>query len=163
MIYVRRSLWETNSSSVHQFTIDYDKSIDSDFFKNDIHVPKEIELKYIVFGWEYEDYYTIDEKVTYILACLDDLPSDSPYLKYHKILLDFLSNNGVTIKNLDTFKFGYGKTWKDPDCLVDHSYDHLMNLIPILDDQESLYRFLFLDTSFISTGNDNDGPFSDDD
>lgn len=153
MISIRNGIWETNSSSVHSFTVDCDTPL------TNVTIPKEVTLKYLTFGWDYETYHTIDDKITYILACLDS-DCNNKYAKYYKMLFDFLDEYGIQITNLDTFKFGYEK---DPQCYVESGYKHFADLIPIFEDKDKLFRFLFLDSSCIDTGNDNYGPYSEND
>ena len=147
---IRKSLFETNSSSVHCVAISKD-SVDCNKF------PKEIKLvDELSFDWGTgESYHDPDSKFTYIIIPIRDAVQfkDDDFIQrameyYTKIITTLNNNNVKTPDNmLKCAKNSY----------IDHSYCVFSEILPSLaEDEDRLLRFLFNNDSYIETGNDND-------
>jgi len=113
-------------------------------------------------------------KSVHISIAMNSYPHDLRIQKYKKKLINFLKKYHVKVPNVKSIRntctacgvtvcmgpmCDKYKPWNE--CYVDHADEHLEKLIPIIDNEDELFRFIFLDTSYISTGNDNYGPYSE--
>lgn len=164
MKIIRRSVFETNSSSTHALAIT--KS------NENLNKPSLISLDYDgEYGWEYKTLNDLDSKFTYlaILASYVDTLKNTPeriewYTKRKDIKLeqvelrffiDKLKDLGFTFK--DEEKIISKLTEQDSyyDYYIDHGYEAIDIYFSIISDEDRLKRFLLSPKSFITTGNDN--------
>lgn len=138
---IRNNVFETNSSSVHTITISNTS-------------PQGID-NYIFFdrgeyGWEWEIYNSSQDKANYLYECMIDLFYHNNSLKekcnrireelaLYNVGCDFVEVNGDNIFD------GY----------VDHGSQNEELVNYLLDNPDKLIDYLFNDTSYIATGNDN--------
>ena len=138
---IRSNVFETNSSSVHTITIsnNFPQSIDNYIF-----------FDRGEYGWEWEIYNSSQDKANYLYECMIDL---------------FYHNNSLKEKcdrireELALYKVGCDFAEVNENNLFEGYVDHgsqneeLVNYL--LDNPDKLIDYLFNDTSYIATGNDN--------
>ena len=138
---IRSNVFETNSSSVHTITISNTS-------------PQGID-NYIFFdrgeyGWEWEIYNSSQDKANYLYECMIDL-------FYHNNSLEEKCNR--IREELASYKVDCDFAEVNGDNIFDGYVDHgsqneeLVNYL--LDNPDKLIDYLFNDTSYIATGNDN--------
>lgn len=127
MLNIRKSLFETNSSSVHALVIPKDQSIS---------IPKKVILHYGEYGWEADSY---DDTLDYVYtACVDQGQKEVDKL------ISYLKYKGVEEIELRNSEYNYG---------IDHGYE--VPLDDLFTNENLLDRFIFGNKSFVQTGNDN--------
>jgi len=152
MKQVRRSVFETNSSSVHSISII--KSVDR------YSIPKQIKFDNdCEFGWEVETYRDTNSKANYLMSGIACSAKDQETLNRNvKLLFDALDSWDV---KHDTPTFEY-RTWGDGERgwfsfgSVDHGGELDDFVETVLNDRNLLCNFLFDIDSIIETGNDNE-------
>lgn len=148
MRVVRLGVFETNSSSTHSFTTG-NKGYE---YERGIEIKPDWDGE---FGWNWEAWYTTEEKLAYICRCILDSDwmfkdTDEGIYTALRPLQERLENLGVhfeipTAEYLDNH-WGY----------VDHGGDcYYSNIIDILKTDDSLLSFLFNPKNGIDGGNDN--------
>lgn len=157
MKQIRRSLFETNSSSTHAITI---ANNSEDDFKNNL--PKTLELKLGEFGWEFDRYQTIRDRADYLFTAIVYNDKVEDYLQK---LVDTLKKWGVEVEypKLKKVQSEYDKSYyywvieSKPDeyFYIDHGGELKDFLDDIFNDETLLMNYLFSPESFIATGNDN--------
>ncbi len=140
MIKVRKSVFETNSSSTHSLCITKNALYDD--------MRKELNFEMQDFGWENEEYHDAQHKANYIYTALSNNGEDDLIL----IIADTMRKNGIkaTFEDPDDKRYGGDKAY------IDHAGELFGVFRDIVLDEEKLLRFLFSTESFIKTGNDND-------
>ena len=151
---IRRSVFETNSSSTHAICIS----------KGDYNIINHIDFDVGDFGWECETYRTLHSKASYLITAILDLDKETSD-NYLNKLTDILDNNGIeyTLPELKVGSYEYGEKtvyYYDIDGYIDHASETKEFLDAVLLDSNTLFRYLFGD-SMIITGNDNDDDFRD--
>lgn len=135
---IRKGAFETNSSSTHAINIfrGYDE-------KN---IPESIVVTPGEFGWECDTYYDAESKLSYLYTwCLSVMSKDEAEYKIKEALVN------LGVKEVE---FEDGTGWYE-DGYIDHSG----NLYR--EDLDTIFEnyfgdFIFGDSSYIETGNDND-------
>lgn len=131
---IRKSVFETNSSSTHSVCISNTA---------DLILPNDIEFKFGEFGWEYDRLSSIAEKASYLYTALYAFND----LDYIDELKQIFINKGIS------------STFEDPNGIycgyIDHNYGLSDFLENIKNDENKLFQFLFSPLSFVLTGNDN--------
>lgn len=163
MKIIRRSVFETNSSSTHALAIT--KS------NENLNNPSLISLDYDgEYGWEYRTLNDLDSKFTYLAilaSCVDTLKTTPERIEWYterkdikldqvelRFFMNKLKNLGFTFE--DEEEIVSKLTGKDAyDYYIDHSYDAIDIYFSIVSDEDRLKRFLLSPKSFITTGNDN--------
>lgn len=148
---IRKSVFETNSSSCHSFSISNERKFDpKDYPRIRVFGSRE-------YGWSGPTIDTPDELLEYALVagtyCFPDggvrkrLPDIEKYFKKHGVILDFdfdgepsgyIDHQSAPIENEDSRRIGF-----------------------MLDDPKVLFNFVF-SASEIAIGNDNWGPYDND-
>lgn len=166
MKIIRRSVFETNSSSTHAIAITKsDKNLQS---------PGYISLDYDgEYSWDYKVINDLDGKFTYLAVIasnyIDNLFKDPEREEFYK------SHEGINISEFELrffmdklkklgFSFGDREDKivnrlcheNDYDYFIDHGDDAVGLYLSLLKDDDKLKRFLLSSDSFITTGNDND-------
>lgn len=153
MKQIRKSVFETNSSSTHSICIAKDV---------ELIIPKSIHFEFGEFGWEYNTLRSISEKASYLYTGLivQNRNQDTEQI------FDTLRNKGIDVTaekplteirsytNLDGELVEYN--YSENTGYVDHSYKLTNFLNAICQDENKLMNYLFSDLSFIITGNDNE-------
>lgn len=140
-INIRSNVFETNSSSVHTITIsnNFPQSIDNYIF-----------FDRGQYGWEWEIYNSCQDKANYLYECMIDL-------FYHDNSLEEKCNR--IREELASYKVDCDFAEVNENNIFDGYVDHgsqneeLVNYL--LDNPDKLIDYLFNDTSYIATGNDN--------
>ena len=152
---IRRSVYETNSSSTHAICI----------AKDGYELKDHIDFHTGEYGWECDEYGDLDNKASYLITAIlsmDKESADEKLIQLEGILDE--KEITYTIPELNVNSYEYGKK-KHYYYDIGYDYiDHAGELRPWLDDllsdSDKLFRYLFGD-SFIVTGNDNDDGFRD--
>lgn len=138
---IRDDIFETNSSSTHVIVV---KSRTRD--KRPIKVNP---AWYGEFGWEWDKWYSIEDKLAYMVRCLVCYDYDENTLeerinpiqeRLHSLGIDF------EIPTYEEYENGY----------VDHADWYQEEIKNIYNDDEELLDFLLGENSCIIGGNDND-------
>lgn len=159
---VRKSVFETNSSSIHSLSIR--KADSSDAIKKYMQDNgKTLNVKGDCFGWEFETYETPDKKLSYVytLACSY---SWDEYLMMKEFMREALQSAGFEpiFEEMKERKYSAdGDSYVEPvqrnswDVCIDHSECLERFAHDIFSDKNLMLSFIFNEGSFILTGNDN--------
>ncbi len=148
---IRKSVFETNSSSTHSICV-----ADTD----DYTIPKSIHFDFDEFGWEHRTLRSTQAKADYLYTGLIHNRRE----KDAKLIIDALRLEGVEVTyepakySEKSYEYN-GKTQKYTSCDNDGWVDHGDELNSFLDimvgNKKALLAYLFSDLSYIITGNDN--------
>lgn len=147
---IRKSVFETNSSSTHNICIAKDA---------ELIIPKKLKVKFGEFGWEYDILDSTEEKASYLYTALEHLKRREDIEKFKEML----SSEGVKASfEKPIYKIINKGTEREYTDSPNVGYvDHVDQLEPFIDDifkdMEMLKSFLFSPLSYIITGNDNSG------
>lgn len=153
---IRKSVFETNSSSSHSLTLSSNELAAQPFTK-DVLRAGEITLYKGEYGWEWYRYYSTEAKLNYLLTQLfsGDIPNGSPRqvtqeLRDEDLRFDMLckvvkDHTGVDVLVAPSSS-GY----------IDH--DSVGVGLEAFDSEDKLRSLLFSEENYIETGNDNSGP-----
>lgn len=151
MIQIRKTIFETNSSSTHAICIQKDN-------KN-IFIPEELYFHFGEFGW---DETAANEPADYLYTaiyyiykyCEENIRKFEDYKNY---IYNTLAKYGCEAEFDDKFY--------DDEGWIRGYIDHAGELTEFLDkirhSEKRLIRYLFGNESFILTGNDNDDTFDE--
>lgn len=147
---IRHNVFETNSSSSHSLTMSEGDVVALPFSK-DILRDGTLSLSIGEYGWEWFRYYTTEGKAAYLLTQVvtDTEGRSTSELREAYAEIDMLckvikDHTGVDVRILESN--GY----------IDHDSEGVGR--ELFRDENKLKHFLFSDTSFIETSNDNDQP-----
>lgn len=135
MKIVRNNVFETNSSSTHVLAI---------IKENNYNLPQSITFRMDDFGWDYNVYYDMQSKADYLFTVIEYADKEKE-LEWLNKLRDILTKHNIKCE----FKV-------NDDGYVDHGTAAFYFVEQLLADEDKLFRFLFDDRSYISTGNDNE-------
>lgn len=144
MKLVRGNVFETNSSSTHALVI-YTKD-------EALAIPDFLKLDFDEFGWGYQVYKDTHSKASYIITLIYSM-EDEIKNNYLKLFTGFLDKYEIDYILPKVQKDSWGF---DDIGYVDHGEEAYEWLFNLLKDEDKLFKFLFNDKSYISTGNDND-------
>lgn len=130
-ISVRRSIFETNSSSTHCLCYISGSSTKKP--------PKKLHLTYSDYSWEYEIITRTESKANYLYSLCVSLDLEE---EFKEAIKEALPNTEIFYEKPEDI-FG-----------IDHSYEK-SKLLEIMISRKNFKKFL-LNNSFIITGNDND-------
>lgn len=154
---IRKSVFETNSSSTHAICITKKK----DNYK----IPNHIDFEFGEFGWEYGEYSDIRNKSSYLITAIFSFGKSETDEKLAR-LKNILDAHNITYSipkpkvksstwgGRKHFYYDLGYNY------IDHVGETKGFVDAVLSDSEKLFRYLFGD-SFIITGNDNDDDHRD--
>lgn len=154
---IRKSVFETNSSSTHAICITKKK----DNYK----LPDHIDFEFGEFGWECEEYNDTYNKASYLITAIFSFSKSEADEKLAQ-LKSILDSHNITysIPEPKVKSYTWNKTehfYYDLDYnYIDHAGETKKFVDAVLSDSEKLFRYLFGD-SFIITGNDNDDSYRD--
>jgi hypothetical protein len=133
---IRKSIFETNSSSTHSIVIGK--------YKNDTPIAKGTKVTFVYgdFGWEVATYDETDEKASYLYSAAIDLDMKDCIEKAFDILLK--NGIGVEVSNEGNRNFG-----------IDHPEELTEFVKTVCENEEILMAYLFSSASSVATGNDN--------
>lgn len=144
MLQIRKSVYETNSSSTHSICITR-KGISS------IELPEKIVFKHGEFGWDEKKLKTPEEKASYLYQAICAFYEEKERNKVINEIYSDLAEFEVDAKFEPEIKTKYGVYG-----YIDHPYELKDWLEKILGNKKRLIRYLFSEESFVCTGNDND-------
>ena len=142
---IRRSCFETNSSSTHAICITKRK-IDKD------NLPSEVEFKHDEFGWEFRVHEDILTKASDLYTYENDKRKNN----YINWIYEVLGKYGIECnfdtkdKDEDGFSVGY----------IDHVFETRDFVNAVMNNENRLLRYLFGESKII-TGNDNSETFDE--
>ena len=147
---IRRSCFETNSSSTHAICITREGYVKRDY----------IEFEIGEFGWEFDTYSSVHDRASYLITAIFSSDKDYADEKLQQ-LKDILDDNGIEYSiptpKVDSWEYG---SYYDIDGYVDHAGETGEFVEAVLSDSDKLFRYLFGD-SMVVTGNDNSDTFHD--
>ena len=152
---IRRSVYETNSSSTHAICI----------AKDEYELKDHIDFHTGEYGWECEEYGDLDNKASYLITAILSMDKEYADEKLTR-LKDILDEYEITytIAELNVKSYEYGK---EKHYYYDIGYDYIDHagelkswLDDLLSDSDKLFRYLF-GNSIIITGNDNGDSYRD--
>lgn len=151
---IRRSCFETNSSSTHAICITRDGYKKRDY----------IEFHIGEFGWEFDTYSDVYSRASYLITAIFDCGKDYADEKLQQ-LKDILDDNHIEYSipepKVDSWEYdGETRYYYNIDGYVDHAGETKEFIEAVLSDSDRLMRYLFGD-SMIITGNDNGDAYSD--
>ena len=154
---IRKSVFETNSSSTHAICITKKK----DNYK----LPDHIDFEFGEFGWECKEYEDTYNKASYLITAIFSFSKSEADKKIAQ-LKNVLDSYNITYSIPEPKIKSY--TWNKTEHLyydldysyIDHAGETKKFVDAVLSDSEKLFRYLFGD-SFIITGNDNDDDYRD--
>lgn len=151
---IRRSCFETNSSSTHAICITKDGYEKTNY----------VEFAFGDFGWEFEIYSNVRSKASYLITAIFSLDKDCADEKLQQ-LKDILDANNIEYDiptpKVNSWEYnGEIRYYYDTDGYIDHGAETKEFVEAVLSDSDKLMRYLFGD-SMIVTGNDNSDNFSD--
>lgn len=151
---IRRSCFETNSSSTHAICIVKDGYEKADYV--DFHIGE--------FGWEFDTYNDVYSRASYLITAIFNSDKDYADEKLQQ-LKNILDDNHIEYvipePKVNSWEYD-GKTryYYDIYGYIDHVGETREFIEAVLSDSDRLMRYLFGD-SIIITGNDNDDTYSD--
>lgn len=151
---IRRSCFETNSSSTHAICITKGGYTKGDY----------IEFEPGEFGWEFDTYNDLHSRASYLITAIFNSDKDYADKKLQQ-LKDILDDNGIKYvipePKTDLWEYnGATKYYYDIDGYIDHAGETREFVEAVLSDSDRLMRYLFGD-SMIITGNDSSDDYSD--
>lgn len=140
---IRENTFETNSSSTHSITVSGRKDWEYD-------LPITVKPDwYGEFGWQWETWRGVEEKLAYMIRCLVAYDYTEETLQDKiKPIQERLHNLGIDFE-LPTYN-----EWLDG--FVDHADWYQEEIEDIYKDDNTLLTFLLSDSSYIEGGNDNE-------
>ena len=140
---IRENTFETNSSSTHSITVSGRKD-----WKYDLPITVKPDW-YGEFGWQWETWSSVEEKLAYMIRCLIAYDYTEETLQDKiKPIQERLHNLGIDFE-LPTYN-----EWLDG--FVDHADWYQEEIEDIYKDDNILLTFLLSDSSYIEGGNDNE-------
>lgn len=152
---IRRSVYETNSSSTHAICI----------AKDGYELKDHIDFHTGEYGWECEEYGDLDNKASYLITAIlsmDKEYADEKLTRLKDILDEYEITYTIPELNVESYEYG-----KEKHYYYDIGYDYIDHagelkswLDDLLSDSDKLFRYLF-GNSIIITGNDNGDSYRD--
>ena len=142
---IRKSVFETNSSSTHAICITKKK----DNYK----LPDHIDFEFGEFGWRYDEYSDTHNKASYLITSIFSFSKSETDENLARSIPEPKVESS-TWRGREHFYYDLGFNY------IDHVGETKDFIDAVLSDSEKLFRYLFGD-SFIITGNDNDDSYRD--
>ena len=162
MKQVRRSAFETNSSSSHSITIAPGDFVPDKLYPDENGV---LDIYTGEFGWEREDYYLAHAKAAYCLTWLKSTdhyrPRNPDLSPQEQMFVNVLKRvtGAIEVRFVPAFEDDGGKEWHGYKWgYIDHqSIEEGGGVLrPAWESEETLERFIFNPASRLHTDNDND-------
>lgn len=149
MKQIRKSVFETNSSSVHAICIT--KS------SNNYYVPDELHFGFGEFGWRFDTYDSVLDKASYLWTAICSLYVDLESVELIKDKIKEWIKSSYPITDITFSMPTEDKKWNylEFEGYIDHSEDTRDFVDYVMDNPHNLFDYLFDYDSFIATGNDN--------
>lgn len=142
IVQIRKSVFETNSSSTHSICISKQKPA---------RIPDIIHFGIGKFGWQWQTLYG-QEKADYLYTMILE---QSNHRESMQKLVRLLDKIGVQYQFEEPVFGKIGKFEFLENGYVDHAAEGTDFVNAVLHSQSRLERYLFSDGSFVKTGNDN--------
>ena len=148
MIQIRRSVFETNSSSTHSICITSNRKY------AELNIPASLYFRCENFGWEYRKLLSAEDKAAYLYASILSLYDKENAEIAKNTIWEMLGEEKIeaTFEPPDWSSYGYCMNASVDHCGQD---DHAKFVECILRNKGRLLRYLFSEQSFVITGNDN--------
>lgn len=144
---IRSSVFETNSSSTHAICISK-KRVDLDKLRGTT-----VHFFCGTFGWEVDEYNTLEDRASYLYQAILDLNYDDVEKRSEMLnrIVDILGKYDIDcyFKPPETDRWGFNEGY------IDHANQTEEFVEAVLHNENRLLEYLFGD-SIIFTGNDND-------
>lgn len=143
MKQIRKSVFETNSSSCHSICIQ----------KKATSLEDHINFKFGEYAWDEEE---VDDTASYLYTLIMntcDATTQQGRLDKLKSILD-AHNIKYTFEEPKLIEYSFGYSCWEAGC-VDHGYEANDFINAVLNDEDLLFRYLFGADSCVYTGNDN--------
>lgn len=140
-INIRKSIFETNSSSIHCIVIGNNGSNPEKF-------PEELVFEGGEFGWEHKVYNNTQSKANYLYTAL-------MYIDNEEEAKDKISKT-LSKWNVEAVFELYPKSEYGYYYYIDHGYELRDFVDTLLNNEEYLMNYLFSNESSVETGNDNE-------
>lgn len=141
MKQIRHNVFETNSSSTHSITINYDGKLNETMTPNE---DNQIILEGGEFGWEVEDYNNSWDKANY--CAVASLWSDDRQTMLKEVIMEITGCDEVIIEASEEYDSPYYS-------YIDHQSSDTAD--EAFADKDSLKSFIFNSNSILHTDNDN--------
>lgn len=152
MRQIRKSVFETNSSSTHSICITTERDIE-------LNIPKDALHFYCgEFGWEWRALRTTEDKASYLYSSILTVYGNKEAEEKKNVLFDMLGEDGIECVFEEPKYNQYGNYVFCDNASIDHAGEgeHKDFVESVLRNKRRLYRYLFSSQSFVLTGNDND-------
>ena len=154
MKQIRRSVFETNSSSTHSICIVTDRN-------EELHYPTFLHFRCQDFGWEFALLSDCEEKAAYLYASIISVYQRDDVERTKGRIMDMLAEEGIGCE-FDTVDYrNYGDGFWGVNASVDHGGELLSFVKKTVGNKGRLLRYLFSPKSFVLTGNDNDDTYDE--
>jgi hypothetical protein len=161
---IRKNIFETNSSSSHSISIDFD-SPEADLLTSlEVNSKGEVIIYTRTFGWEVEDYYDAETKASYCWTWANSYTDNKKYLTMlEKVIKEQTGAESITFSPKDASYMDYDEEDSDLDYedgaldIESGSIDHQSQDVcrKAFRSERSLRRFIFSSKSLLHTDNDN--------
>jgi hypothetical protein len=151
---LRKSVFETNSSSTHSLHISSDGMYDT----MPIDDNGDAVLHGGQFGWELERFYSPEDKASYLaIYCIEWYPADRVGKKLLlDILVDVIKSQTLCERVIFNFTTDYGSVSDDlMYSYIDHQSVEDKDYHWLFEDTQKLKDFIFGKRSYLETDNDN--------
>lgn len=171
---IRRSVFETNSSSTHSVSISHKNShyFNEDCLDEYMDYNNKIHVTFGEFGWEIKSYYSPYKKLQYIVTMLaetegrnissvDELFETDGFKLINDAIADYCNCNGIWIDSemsIDSYEWDEKTyTYLEHDGYIDHqSFEDYSSVRDFLDDYGiDVTQFIFDEGVCLITDNDN--------
>lgn len=146
---IRKSIFETNSSSTHSIVIKDGEYIE---FPNDM---KSINITTDDYGWEKYTYTNFTDKASYALTYAINYGTKKDLKMLDKILKEQLNIKDIKYDGL-TLRQALNHVGEDSRIFGYIDHQSVEEASKIFKDENSLKNFLFSEKSYFETDNDNE-------
>ena len=159
MIQIRKSVFETNSSSSHSLTMGSDDIVEQPFSAAVLRSGV-VELAVGEYGWEWRRYYQPKEKLAYLLTQITNGKIESGEPSEVTRGLRKEDPRAEMLCRVVEAHTGCELVFNASEGYIDHqsAAGDGGNGLELFDDESVLRKFIFNSESCIQTGNDNDAP-----
>ena len=174
MRQIRKSVFETNSSSTHSVSVSRKNSnyYSENCLENHIDYDNKVHVEFGEFGWEWASYDSPYEKLQYIVTMLaetegrnistvDELFETDGFKLINDAVADYCNCDGIWIDSdmkMNSYEWdGKEHQYLDHDGYIDHqSHEDYKSVQDFLDDYcVNVEQFIFDDGVCVITDNDN--------
>jgi hypothetical protein len=163
MRQIRKSVFETNSSSTHSVSIQKSGRLDSSYLKVDEEDNK-VHVQFGEFGWGVESFYSQEEKLSYLCTMVaeaegrnlkteEDFYNSEGFQLINGVVSEYCNCDGVVIDNANFKTTSWGL---EHEGYIDHQSCEYSSLQEFLNDYDTnVIEFIFNNGVVLHTDNDN--------